>query len=59
MDSKKNKPGNEQEKQWITLKLPVPVYIVYFTAWVDKEGNLNFRNDIYGHDSRMKKRLFE
>ncbi len=36
----------------------VPVIIGYFTAWVDKEGALNFRNDVYGHDQQMMRRYF-
>jgi L,D-transpeptidase YcbB len=28
----------------------VPVFIAYFTAWVDRDGNIHFRDDIYGHD---------
>ncbi len=32
-----------------SVKLPekVPVYLGYFTAWVDAEGEVNFRDDIY------------
>jgi murein L,D-transpeptidase YcbB/YkuD len=36
----------------------VPVFISYFTAWVDNDGLLNFREDIYGHDKQMAERLF-
>lgn len=39
-------------------KSEIPVFIVYFTAWTDLEGKLNFRKDIYGHDQKMKERLF-
>lgn len=35
------------------LEKPVPVMIVYFTSWVDENGILNFRKDIYNHDSEM------
>lgn len=44
---------------WVKLKNKVPVYIVYFTAWVGQDGNLNFRDDIYGHDAKMKQMMFE
>ena len=44
---------------WVQLKHKVPVYIVYFTAWVTKDGTLHFRDDIYGHDARMKKMMFK
>lgn len=46
------------KEKWVTLQKSVPVYIVYFTAWVDKSGTLNFRNDIYGHDQKMSEKLF-
>jgi murein L,D-transpeptidase YcbB/YkuD len=52
------KAMNARKEQWVTLKTPVPVYIGYFTAWVDQEGKLNFRNDIYGHDIKMAAHLF-
>lgn len=35
-----------------------PVRIEYFTAWVDGEGRLNFRDDVYGHDERLGRELF-
>ena len=47
-----------QKERWVTLKKTVPVFIVYFTAWVDKNGVLNFRKDIYGHDDKMSGKLF-
>jgi murein L,D-transpeptidase YcbB/YkuD len=35
-----------------TLKVttPVPVYFTYLTAWVDREGRVEFRHDLYGKD---------
>jgi murein L,D-transpeptidase YcbB/YkuD len=49
---------NLTKEKWITLKKPVPVMISYYTAFVDNKGRLNFRNDIYGHDSAMAVKLF-
>ena len=46
-------------EKWVTLEKPLPVFISYFTAWVDQEGRLNFRDDIYGHDQKMAERLFK
>lgn len=43
---------------WVGLDQPVPVFITYFTAWVDSDGLLNFRDDIYGHDQKMAEQLF-
>lgn len=34
----------------IPLATPIPVHIIYRTAWVDEAGSPNFRNDIYGRD---------
>lgn len=42
----------------IALKPNIPVYITYFTAWVDSKGNLNFRNDIYNLDDELAKEIF-
>ena len=46
------------EEKWVTLNNQVRVYIGYFTAWVDDNGKLNFRKDIYGHDEKMAEKLF-
>ncbi len=32
----------------------VPVYIVYFTAWVDEDGTVRFMHDVYGHDGMLE-----
>jgi len=45
-------------EKWITLKNPIRVSITYFTAWIDQDGKLNFRKDIYGHDDEMARKLF-
>ena len=37
----------------VKLKTPIPIHIVYFTAWVDKNGGLNFRDDVYGYDIKQ------
>lgn len=44
---------------WVKLDPKIPVYIVYFTAWVANDGSLNFRDDIYGHDAKMGKMMFK
>ncbi|QUN07368.1 L,D-transpeptidase family protein [Shewanella yunxiaonensis] len=33
--------------QWFSLKQPLAVYLVYWTAWVDAQGRAQFRDDIY------------
>jgi murein L,D-transpeptidase YcbB/YkuD len=42
----------------VNLVQHVPVFIDYFTAWVNDEGTLNFRNDVYDKDKILKKYLF-
>ncbi|MGI8950124.1 MAG: L,D-transpeptidase family protein [Chitinophagaceae bacterium] len=47
-----------EKEKWVTIKDPVRVFIGYFTAWVNADGKLNFRKDIYGHDAAMADKLF-
>jgi murein L,D-transpeptidase YcbB/YkuD len=44
-------------EKWVNLTRNVPVHITYFTAWVDESGNLQTRDDVYGHDGRIEKAL--
>jgi len=46
------------KQQSVDLKNPEPVAISYLTAWVDENGMMNFRNDIYGHDKEAMQKLF-
>ena len=39
----------------IKLQEAVPIDVVYLTAWVDYEGKLQFRNDIYNYDQMQLK----
>ncbi len=50
---------NNGNEQFIRVKNPVPVFITYYTTWVDDKGVLNFRNDIYGHDKEIAGKMFE
>ena len=47
------------KETWYTLKEKIPVYIGYFTAWVDTEGNLRFYEDVYKRDEPLAELLFE
>jgi hypothetical protein len=40
-------------EQNIQFPTPLPVHITYQTAFVDDSGELQLRNDVYGHDSRL------
>ena len=46
-----------KKKTVLSLQEKVPVDVVYLTAWVDYDGKLQFRNDIYGYD-RMQLKSF-
>lgn len=49
---------NSGHEQYVKLKNPVPVLITYYTAWVDDNGQLNFRDDIYQHDQKLGSKMF-
>ena len=49
---------NSGEEKYVKLKDPVPVFISYYTAWVDEQGRMNFREDIYEHDQKIKNKMF-
>jgi murein L,D-transpeptidase YcbB/YkuD len=34
----------------VPLKTPMPVHVVYMTAWTDEDGVLQFRKDMYKYD---------
>ena len=50
---------NSGKEKWYTLKNKIPVYIGYFTAWVDDDGLVNFHKDIYGRDNALANLLLE
>ena len=39
------------------LKSQIPVHVAYLTAWVNKDGSVHYRNDIYGRDKILTKAL--
>ncbi|TFU05978.1 murein L,D-transpeptidase [Polymorphobacter arshaanensis] len=41
----------------VNLKTPVPVLLAYWTAWVDNNGLMNFRHDVYDRDALWLKAL--
>ncbi len=41
----------------VSLDEKIPVYIAYFTAWVDENGVTRFQKDVYGKDKEVMKVL--
>ncbi|MEJ6394516.1 L,D-transpeptidase family protein [Gymnodinialimonas sp. 2305UL16-5] len=41
----------------VNLVDPIPVHIVYWTSWVDTDGRLNFRNDLYGRNAQLQRAI--
>lgn len=41
----------------IKLPRPLPVHILYWTAWADADGTVQFRKDVYGHDAALEEAL--
>lgn len=48
---------NAGKQKAYTLKTRVPVFIGYFTAWADQDGEVSFYNDIYNRDDRLAELL--
>ena len=44
---------NTRAENAIPLTDHVPVHIVYFTAWPDARGRIEYRRDVYGRDGRI------
>jgi L,D-transpeptidase YcbB len=49
---------NQTQEKVVRLKKAIPVFIIYYTAWVDNNGNLNFRDDVYEHDKAELRKMF-
>jgi murein L,D-transpeptidase YcbB/YkuD len=39
--------------QQVPLRQKIPVYVTYFTLWVNNDGTTSNFGDLYGHDARM------
>jgi L,D-transpeptidase YcbB len=58
-------PGKLQEvfehgqRRVVRIPKPIAVHLLYMTAWVDEEGILQFRKDIYGRDRKLGAALLQ
>ena len=41
-------------EQTVLLQTPIPVHLLYWTAFVDGNDVIHFRNDIYHRDKRLE-----
>ncbi len=47
------------KKKRVDLEEPVPIYLLYFTAWVDEAGELQFYEDVYNKDGEVMELFFK
>jgi murein L,D-transpeptidase YcbB/YkuD len=45
------------ERRVVRLNRPIPVHILYWTAWSDAAGRIHFRDDIYDRDPQLARAL--
>ena len=50
---------NSDKETNYALKKKIPVYITYFTAWADENGNTAFFEDVYDRDSWLADLLYK
>lgn len=48
---------NSGKRTVVKLENKIPVHIAYLTAWVNKDGSVHFRRDVYGRDKILAKAL--
>ena len=39
----------------ISVKADIPIYVSYFTAWPNKDGTVEYFDDVYGRDDYVRK----
>lgn len=49
---------NNDKEQSVKVNPPVAVTITYFTTWIDGNGQMNVRDDVYGHDKKTGLMMF-
>lgn len=53
------KASTSGKQRVVNLRQAMPVYLLYWTAWVDDDGLMHFRDDIYQRDKPMLRALYE
>jgi len=57
MRNKLRKDAEDEKTTEVYLSRKVPVFIDYYTAWVDENGEINFRDDVYNMDKILMEYL--
>ena len=50
---KANRILKSKKNTYFSLENTVPIDVIYLTAWVDYDGQLQFRDDVYKYDELM------
>ncbi len=45
---------SSEETKRVKLNYRTPTHLAYFTAWIDENGRLNQRKDVYEHNERVR-----
>ncbi|MEO0909091.1 MAG: hypothetical protein AAFX96_01775, partial [Pseudomonadota bacterium] len=45
------------KRRVVRLEEKIPVHIAYLTSWVNKDGSIHFRRDVYERDTILAKAL--
>jgi murein L,D-transpeptidase YcbB/YkuD len=48
---------DSKKRTVVKLDQKIPVHIAYMTSWVNKDGSVHFRRDVYGRDKILGKAL--
>jgi len=48
---------DQKRKRIVKLASPIPVHVTYLTSWVNKDGSVHFRDDIYSRDKALAEAL--
>ena len=50
---------NSKQETNVRLEVPLPVHLVYFTAYPSEKGRIEYRRDVYGRDAAIFRALQE
>ncbi|UIR56778.1 L,D-transpeptidase family protein [Sphingobacterium sp. SRCM116780] len=46
--------GSSNDSRWVKMKEGIPVYLSYYTTWLNENKEIQQFPDIYGYDQRLK-----